>query len=164
MTTTDALADDLARLAKACREAGEVGLKRELTDAINKAAEPVPDAIRASLKPHLPDRYAEVLDADLKITVSIRTGAGAGVTIQATAPTGRGRRGRALPAINAGILRHPVFAQGPRRSWHWKDQELPSVQPDFFSQPVHDAAPQVRKEIENALDGLNAKIWAATHG
>lgn len=163
MATIDALADEIARLAAACRVVADKGLKQEITAALRKAAEPVPADIRKALEPYLPDRYAAVLDADLKITISTRTGTDAGVTIQATAPTGRSRRGRAIPMINQGILRHPVYADrtAPRRSWTWRDQE---VRPGFFDRPVQDAAPRVRREIENALDGINRQIWDAVHG
>ena len=161
MPGVDALADELARFAAACRAAGERELLKEVRNGIKKAADGIPAEIRAGLRPHLPDRYADVLNADLKITVSVRTGQDAGVTIQATAPTPYSRRGRAVNAINAGNLRHPVYAQGPRRSWHWKDQD---VRPGWFTDPNQAAQPRVRQEIAAALDRVWADIWAVTHG
>ncbi len=142
MATVDALADELARFAAAVRAAGDTGLRKE---------------------PHLPDRYAEVLNADLRIEISVRTGAtDPGVTIIAS-PVAKQRK---LRIIDSGNLRHPVFADrtAPRRTWRWRDQELPSVKPGWFTEPCEAAAPAVRKEIAAGLDRLQADVWAATHG
>ena len=155
MPTVDALADDLARLAASLRAAGDVGLRRELTAAIKRAAEPVPRAIREGLKPHLPDRYAEVLDADLRLSVSVRTGqADPGVTI--IAESSRTHR-RKLADLNRGVLSHPLW--GDRKHWYRQP-----VTPGFFTGPCEDAAPRAREEIEAALDRRWAQIWSVTHG
>jgi hypothetical protein len=161
--TVDATADELARLSAALREAGETEWRKQVTQGIKHAAEGILPGIRAGLKPHLPDRYAGVLDADLRLTVSVKTGAAdPGVFI-----TGRPiRKRRKLNLINAGVLRHPVFGQHgvPRDMWNWVTQGEPSVHPGWFDDPIEAAKPQVRKEIEAAIDQVGAVIWAAVHG
>jgi hypothetical protein len=161
--TVDAVADELARLAAALREAGETEWRKQVTQGIKHAAEAALPDIRKGLRPHLPDRYADVLNADLRLTVSVKTGsADPGVFIVGTPRV----KQRKLNAINAGNLRHPVFADrtAPRREWRWKDQSLPSVRPGWFDDPIQAAKPEVRKEIEAALERVNAIIWAAVHG
>ena len=163
MGTVDEVADELARMAAALREAGETGWRKQVLEGIKRAADPVPAAIRAGLRPHLPDRYADVLNADLRLTISVRAGSADPGVIVTGSPI---RKQRKLNAIETGNLRHPVFADrtAPRRTWRWKDQGLPSVKPGWFTGPASDAAPEVRKEIEKALDEVNAVIWAAVHG
>lgn len=144
-------ADELDSVARHLREIGEGELVRELTAAIRRGVDPVRDDIRAGLKPKLPDRYAEVLDADLAINVSVRTGdRNPGVTVKATTRSGQRRRIRRL---DQGILAHPLW--GNRK--HWYNQGEPSVQPGWFTGPADDAAPRVRAEIERALDEVSVK-------
>jgi hypothetical protein len=163
MGTVDAVADELARLSAALREAGEREWRKQVTQGIKRSAEATLPDIPKALKPHLPDRYAKVLEDDLRLTVSVKTGAtDPGVWIVGR-PVSKQRK---LRIINAGNLRHPVFGQHgvPRRQWRWRDQEEPSVHPGWFSGPCENSRPEVRKEIEAALDSVNAIIWAAVHG
>jgi hypothetical protein len=142
-------------LAAHLKETGEGGLRRNLQKAIRDAAAPVARKIGSTehLDPYLPDRYAAVLAADLKVTVHAQAGGtNPGITIMARAPTtsGGARGGRAIRRINAGNLRHPVFADrtAPRRSWRWTDQD---VRPRFFDDPPTEAAPQIRDKILAAM-------------
>jgi len=163
MSTVDATADELARLSAALREAGETEWRKQVTQGIKRAAEGTLPEIRKSLRPHLPDRYAGVLNADLRLTVSVKTGtADPGVFITGRPVT----KQRHLRIINRGNLRHPVYGQHgvPRRQWTWRDQMEPSVRPGWFSDPCENSRPQARKEIEGALEQVNVIIWAAVHG
>lgn len=154
--TVDAFAAELAEVAGRLRAAGETGLRRELVKAIRDAAAPIPGAIRAGLPARLPDRYAGVLNADLKLGVSVRAAAGdPGVSVWAE-PAGRTARTRRLHRLESGVLWHPVFAEGPRRSWEWAQQ---AVTPGWFSGPAEDAAPRVRAAIDAALDRVKDQIW-----
>jgi len=158
-TTTDAAARDLAELAGNLREIGETGLRRDLLAAIRHAADSIPPAVRRELPERLPDRYAAVLDPDLDMGSSVRTtGTDVGVWEYARP---RGRKKRKLPRLDAGILWHPVFGSYlvPRRQWEWREQGPPSVLPGFFSDPVEDAAPRVRADIQAAMDRLNGEVW-----
>jgi hypothetical protein len=158
--TVDAFAADLAEVAANLRAAAETGLRRELTKAIKDAAGTIPPRVRAELKPHLPDRYAETLDADLNMGVSVRTGArDPAVTVWARP---RSRRRRALARLDRGLLGHPVFGMRSEtnpRLWAAWEYQRGSVRPGFFTGPARDAAPRVRAEIEAALERVKDEIW-----
>ena len=68
------MASQLEAAAVRLRRAGQDDLARELTAAMRRGVAPVPDEIRAGLKPHLPDRYAGTLAADLDIRTIARAG------------------------------------------------------------------------------------------
>ncbi|HEY3650466.1 MAG TPA: hypothetical protein VGL33_21060 [Streptosporangiaceae bacterium] len=137
-------AAELEALAFRLRRAGDGELVREVTRAMRDAVVPVQDEIRAGLAPDLPNRYAAALDADLRLGVNVRTGErDPGVAI-----TGQSRsKARKLRNLDAGRLTHPVF--GNREEW--RTQELPSVQPGWFTRPAEAAGPRVRAGIERAL-------------
>lgn len=142
------VADELESIGRHLRRAGEIDLERELVAAFRRAVRPVPGQIRRELKPHLPDRYAADLDADVSIGVSVRTAdKNPGVSIYAKA---RGK-GRKLRRLDAGLLTHPLY--GDRE--HWFTQ---SVVPEWFTGPAKDAAPRVRDELQRALDDIGLKI------
>jgi hypothetical protein len=146
-------ASELESIARHLRRAGDGDLVRELTAAMRRAAGPVQDQIRAGLRPHLPDRYAETLDAGVRLGVSVRTNErnpGVSVTAQA-----RGGKGRKLRRLDAGLLTHPVY--GNRE--HWKTQH---VEPGWFTGPAEAGGPQVRTEIVQALEDVAAR--AASKG
>jgi len=146
-------ASELESIARHLRLAGDGDLVRELTAAMRRAAGPVRDQIRAGLRPHLPDRYAETLDAGIRIGVNVRTGErnpGVSITAQAT-----GGKGRKLRRLDAGLLTHPVY--GNREVWRTQH-----VEPGWFTGPAEDAAPDVRAELERALEDTAAK--AASKG
>jgi hypothetical protein len=143
-------ASELEALAFRLRRAGDTELVAEVTKAMRDAVVPVQDEIRAGLAPHLPNRYAAVLDADVRLGTSVRTGGsdpGVSVTGQAA---GKARR---LRDLDAGILHHPVF--GDRSVW--RKQGEPSVQPGWFTGPAEAAGPRVRDGIEKALEDVAAR-------
>ena len=141
-------AAELEALAFRLRRAGETELLQEVTKAMRDAVEPVKDEIRAGLKPKLPDRYAETLDADVRIGVSVRTAGGdPGVSV-----TGQSAgKARKLRNLDAGRLTHPVFGDRER----WETQEEPSVQPGWFTGPAEAAGPRVRDAMEKALGDVS---------
>jgi hypothetical protein len=140
-------AAELEALAFRLRRAGDTELLREVTKAMRNAVVPVQAEIRAGLAPHLPNRYAAVLAADVRLGVNVRTGdrdPGVALTGQAL---GKGRR---LRTLDAGRLTHPLW--GDRE--HWYTQEEPSVQPGWFTGPAEAAGPRVRAGIEKALQDV----------
>ena len=142
-------AAELEALAFRLRRAGDTDLLRELTAAMRRGAESAEGPVRADLKPRLPDRYAATLDADLRIGTNVRTSdRDPGVTL-----TGKSGQGRKLRNLDAGRLTHPVY--GNREVW--RSQEEPSVQPGWFTGPAADAAPRIRRELEQALEDVAAK-------
>jgi hypothetical protein len=142
-------ASELESIARHLRRAGEFELVRELTAAMRRAVDPVRDEIRAGLKPKLPDRYAEALDADLRLGISVRTNErNPGVSITGT-PLAKARK---LRNLDAGRLTHPVF--GDREVWRTQDGTAKGVTPGWFSGPAEAATPRVRAAIEQALEDV----------
>ena len=140
-------ASELESIARHLRLAGEGDLVRELTAAMRRGADPVRDEIRAGLKPHLPDRYAGTLDADLRLGISVRTNErNPGVSVTGT-PRAKARK---LRNLDEGRLTHPLF--GDREHWHAQH-----VEPGWFTGPAEAAAPRVRGELEQALRDVAAK-------
>ena len=116
---------------------------------MHRSVDPVPGRIRDGLKPKLPDRYAEVLDADLDIKVTVRNSGGDAVA-RVTATT-RGAAGRRrLRRLDRGTLEHPLW--GDRSRWFMQE-----VAPGWFTGPPEDAAPRVRAALEQALRDVAAK-------
>jgi hypothetical protein len=161
MPGVDELAFTLSAVAGRLREIGEGGLVRELTQEISDAVAPVPDRIRAGLDAHLPNRYAEVLDAGLRISRSVSPAvAGEETQVSVIASAGSRRSGqRKLAQLDNGILWHPLFGRFPYRDPRnrWFQNEPPSVTPGWFSDPVEESVPEVREAVERALDNVVAK-------
>jgi hypothetical protein len=101
----------------------------------------------------MPNRYADVLAASLKVTTSKRTGTDPGVFIVARAPTG-GRGGRRVRQRNEGILGHPVFGRRMKlnpRMWAGWVYQSKGMHPGFFDDPLERGAPLVREQILAAM-------------
>lgn len=151
----------LRDLSLRLREMGSEGkgLQRELYRAINDAAKPLSEEIRVveHLRQYMPARYAGVLASDLTVTATKRGGQRASVAIRAK---GRVHK-RAVQTLNAGLLRHPVFARDgvPRRDWHWVTQRA-GVRRGFFTDPVRRAAPGIRDQVQQAMHDVAQKITA----
>jgi hypothetical protein len=149
-------AADFAALSARLKEAGATGLRRELYKAIGKAGEDLAAEIRSPqhLRPYMPDPYAEVLAADLSVRVLKRGGSNAHVTVRAESGAPRKRK---LVQLDNGVLVHPVFGQGERKTWRWKAQTS-HVRPGFFSDPVNRCAPAVRDKIQAAMRETARKL------
>ena len=119
------MASELEAAAVRLRRAGQDGLARELTAAMRRGVAPVPDQIRAGLKPHLPDRYAETLAADLDIRTIARPGSAttdAVVSVYAQSRTGTRKlkrldAGRAHPSPSSGTGSTGTRRQARIRAW-----------------------------------------------
>jgi hypothetical protein len=146
-------AAELEALAFRLRRAGDTELLREVTRAMRDAAGTVEEGIRAGLDAHLPNPYADDLNADLRIGTNVRTNErdpGVSVTGQAGSFGGTGHaagRGRKLRSLDAGELHHPLW--GNRE--HWYRQE---VTPGWFTGPAEDGGPRVREAIGKALEDV----------
>jgi hypothetical protein len=148
----DEVASELESIARHLRRAGEQDLAQELTAAFRRAVQPVPREIRAGLKPHLPDPYADVLNADLSLTVSVKSSEhNPGVSVRGTTRGAGGVQRRRIRRLDQGILAHPLW--GNRE--HWFNQP---VEPGWFTGVAETAKPRVRRELEQALDIVNRKI------
>jgi len=151
------LASELEAIAFRLRRAGDEDLARELTRAMRDAVDPVPGEIRAGLRSHLPNRYADTLNADLDIKIIARSGgADADAAVAVYAQT-RGK-GRKLRRLDAGLLTHPLF--GDREHWYTQEGGAgtgPGMHSGWFTSPCEDAAPRVRDGLEQALGDVAAR-------
>jgi hypothetical protein len=147
----------LRLLSARLREAGTEGqgLKRELMKAISASAKPLAAEVKnpAHLDAYLPNRYAAVLAADLAVGTQKRFGKNPAVAIRL-----RGRKhARKVIHLNAGILTHPVFARGARKTWTWKVQSS-HVKAGFWSDAAKKATPQIRNDVLAAMHETTQKI------
>jgi hypothetical protein len=137
-------AKELAALARRLKDAGEVQLRRDLYNEINRAARPLARQIGSAkhLKPYMPDRYADVLAADLAVTVSKRVSRDPGISIRARS---RSRR-RKVRQLDDGIISHPVFGHRDR----WVTQRA-AMRAGFFTDPCKESGPQFRDAVLKAM-------------
>jgi hypothetical protein len=138
-------ADQLARLAKQLKEAGDKGLQAELGKAINRALKPVKADIKQSAATMLPKRgglAAKV--AKSRITTRRRTGRTAGVRLVATNTI-------SLYHLDKGIIRH-------RKGGDIDAGKVQSTTPGWMTKPAEAAAPKVRAELVQAMDDIAKKI------
>ena len=147
-------------LAARLKDAGNQGLRRELLRQMAAAGEPVARKIASveHLAPYMPDRYAAVLAADLNVHVEKLLAGNPRVSIVA-----RGRRHkRKLAILEDGWIIHPIFAQGPRRTWDWikPPGQAGGMKPGFFTDPCIEAAPDVRDRLLKAMAETARKITA----
>jgi hypothetical protein len=150
---------DLRDLAARLRAAGTEGkgLRRALLKAITDAAKPIADEIASlpNLDEHLPDRYAAVLADDLKVSVYSSLSGDPKVTIAARAQVKK----RKVAILEQGVITHPVFAQGVRRKWNWKNgRQTAGMKPGFFTGPAQAATPDVRDKVMKALSDTARQI------
>jgi hypothetical protein len=123
---------------------------------INEAAKPLAKEISdpAHLKPYMPDRYAEVLAADLRVSATKSFSRNPGVSIRARA---RARK-RKVAVLDAGLINHPVFARGERSTWTWENGQTGGMKPGFFTDPCERATPQIRSRVLQAMTETAGKI------
>ena len=156
MGDVDELARSLNAVAVRLREIGSEGLARELQRNVGRAVDPLKTRIPAALRPHLPDRYADTLEAELKVFRSTSLGAGGDVAQVTVLAKTTGIKKRKLAQLDAGVLFHPLFGRFPRRDPRnrWFEQ---AVQPGWFTGPVEESVPAVREAVEQALDSVVEK-------
>ena len=129
--------EQLDRLARALKEAGDKGLQRELSIAINRALKPVKASVQRSASSTLPSRGG--LAADVAgFKVQTRRGKGSVKLVS------RGRYSGYH--MDQGIIRH-----GPGNA-------VQSTRPGWWTQPTQAAAPEVRRELVVAMDEVARKI------
>jgi hypothetical protein len=129
-------ADQLARLAKALKEAGAKDLQRELSKAINTSLKPVKQNLQQSARSNLPRRgglAAEVAGSRFS--------------------TRRNKNGLKLVAKGRYSLYH--LDQGIVRHGKGRQQR---IRPGWWSDVTDDAAPTVRREVISAMDEIAKKI------
>jgi hypothetical protein len=138
-------ADQLARLARQLREAGNKGLQRELGQGINRALRPVKADLKQSALDTLPSAggLAAKVAASRFRTRRRSSARVSGIRLEAV-------NDYALGLLDKGIVKHPVFGRGKKVTQH--------IEPGWFSRPTLAAAPRVRFEIEQAMRSVARQI------
>lgn len=149
---------ELRNLAARLKAAGTQGrgLRKDLQAALEEAAKPLAAKIASveHLRPYLPDRYAEVLAADLSARVVAVLDGDPRVQVRAQA---RDRK-RHIVLLNSGFIAHPIYPRGPRKTWHWQSRQTGGMRPGFFDDACKDAGPEIRDKVMKALAETAAKI------
>jgi hypothetical protein len=153
--------EQLRALAARLKDAGDEGkgLRRALANQLGEAAKPLAREIAsvAHLRPYMPDRYAAVLAPDLSVTTQRLFSGDPRVSVVAKGRT----RKRKVRLLDDGVITHPVFAQGPRRKWNWKNgRQTAGMKRGFFSDPCEKAAPDIRDHVLKAMAETARKITA----
>lgn len=158
MITVGELAVQLFAISDRLREAAEGGLTRRLSQGIGKALEPLEAEVRDGLRPHMPDRYADLINAELKITRRTFTSPDESRLTVYAQTTGEGKR--KIGRLDSGVLWHPTFGRFPRGNPRniWREMGEPHVKPGWWSGATEAAAPRVRQEIINALNDVTERL------
>jgi hypothetical protein len=134
-------ADQLARLAKALKEAGAKDLQRELSKGLNRAVKPLKAEIKQSAADNLPKRggLAASIAASKLSTRRPNNKKGSGLRIVAKGPY-------SLYHLDQGIVRHG------------KGKKTQAIAPGWWTNPTEASAPEVRREVEAAMAEVAKKI------
>ena len=155
--------EQLRTLAARLKEAGEEGkgFKRELMKQLDEAAKPIVAKIAdvEHLKPYMPDRYAAILAPELAVRAQKIFASNPRVSISAR--TRREKR-RKVNLLDAGVINHPDWPRGPRKTWSWTNRQTAGMKPGFFTDPCEDSAPQIRERVLAAITETAGKITNET--
>ena len=133
-------AQDLARLSKNLKDAGRNDLRKELLKGVRESGASAVLAIRDSALENLPKRGGLAAKVAAEKASVRSTWAASGARVQLRRKRGRG--------LNEGRLRHPVY--GNRDVWVQQP-----VNPNWFDDPIRDAAPDIRRKIETVVKRVN---------
>jgi hypothetical protein len=136
-------ADQLAKLAKDLRSAGEKDLSKELNQSIREAVEPAKINIRAAARRDLPHRGGfsrKVASMRFTARVSSRNG------LRLTAS-----HRYQLKLIDQGSVRHPLF--GDRDHWY-----ITRFRSGIFTNAWEENAPETRNKVNEAAQRVADKI------
>lgn len=130
-------ADDFLKLSKALKAAGRTELRKELNKRIKAAAKPAVQSVKDAALAGFPSRGgAGAFFAAKKATVVTATGKNPGVKI---------RFAKADQRLDTeGRLSHPVFGRPGTRA-------VTRIRPGILSEGFQDAAPEIRKDVEAAM-------------
>ena len=138
-------ADDFLRLSKALKAAGRTQMRKDLTNAMKKAAKPLIVETKAEARRTLPQRGGLAkLVAKAPQRVKVATGKDPGVSIVVS-------RSHGVRGADKGLIHHPVF--GDRTDW--KPQVVPS---GWFERPLQAGAPLIRPELQKALEHMLDRV------
>ena len=142
----------LGQVARAARLAGGT-LPKDLKRGLAKVGPPAKRAVTESAEATMPSSggYAALLSRSLRIRTKVDTGlTTAGITIT-TYADGKGRR-RDVPALNRGVLRHPVYGHRRRK---WVAQR---IRPGFWTDAAKRIESDAEKRVSDVLDETAKKL------
>lgn len=138
-------AQDFARVSRACKDAGDKSLNREVFRALGSAGKEMTPLVLKAMPSYLPDRYAADVAGSLKVRVrSRRSARNPSVFLVGQAKSNKGQR--RLGGLEKGSLRHRTWGRNP-----WHEQKIRS---GFWSEPLTKGAVAVRKELVHALERI----------
>lgn len=143
-------ANELARVGRLVKEAGDKDLKREFFRALNSSVKPLTASVKEETPRYMPARYAALLQRDLKVRTRRRTSQ-RNPALYLVGQAKRGNVSRDIRSLERGRLRHPLFGD---RS-HWYDQ---TVNAGWWTGPLNAGADVVRRELVQALERIAAKV------
>lgn len=141
--------DDYERFARALKAAGDKKLMRNVNKSMREAAKPIGERMLrdgAAKLPHRGGFSARV--ASTPPAMQFRVSAN---SVYAAIVFGQNKRkGIDFRSIDAGILRHPVFARATqtRDEWTWTRQ---AVVPAAFSEELPKHLPEFRSALVEAI-------------
>lgn len=119
-------------------------LSKENAQAMAKVAPDIARNIVAEVPSHVPRRkgYAATLAGDLEFLANIKVGRGMTMTVWADGK----RQRRDVPAVNRGIVRHPL-PNNNRTRWY-----TTRARPGFVDDGVRKSEPLIVRSIRNAAE------------
>lgn len=141
--------DDLQRVADALKEAGDKDLQKQISGALRGEAKPLGLRVLrrgAEEMPHRGGLSERVAGGSIGVSSALR-GRVASVSVILR------NKGVDLKAMDAGILRHPVFgrADRTRKDWAWTRQSVPA---GAFRRAFEAEAAEVREKAVKAAQGV----------
>lgn len=140
-------ADKFQKVARELKKAGDKGLSKELYSAINRATKPLRAEAKKSAAQKLPKAGGlNKRVSRTRMSTRRRGGKNPGVRIVATGM-------EQLAMMDKGHVRHPVWGNRGR----WVNQPIPDAE-GWFTQPMEEGAPIVRREIVDAIDKVAKQL------
>lgn len=158
-------ARDAVRLAHVLNDAANKDSKRELDRGSRAAAKTIVEAVREDPKPYIPQGFEQEFIASLQHRASVRLLQHR--TIEAVFwAMGRGGHRRKIDVMDAGILRHPVFARTRRLKRHWIHKATSMlnewvdqpIRPGVITEPGRAALVPASRKLDDAVSRLVEKI------
>lgn len=142
-----------AQLRAAARQLGieAAALRRGASRALERGVRGLRTSIPAAAA-RLPSGYAPVMAADVAVSTSVRlAGRDPSISVRVWAEGAPAGDHRDVTAVDAGMLRHPLFGNRDR----WYDQ---AVRPGFASEPFANTRPDILAEIEKEWDQMVSRV------
>jgi hypothetical protein len=130
-------ADQLLKLSKALKAAGDKELQKELSKAISRATKPLKDELRQSAMDTLPKKGGLAREIAASKIVTRRGQKGVRIV---------GKNVYSLYHLDKGVIRHG------------KGHKVQATRPGWWTIPTELAAPHVRAEIVTAMDEITKQI------